>query len=150
MIRLRESAKTTLSPEQAFEHVGDFSNIDQWDPGVLTSTRRGEGPVGVGTIYDLSLSYGGRKLNMAYTITDYQPGRSVVLRGESRLVVAIDTIEFNEIDQGAEVIYTADLGLRGLARIFQPLMKGRFAAIGKSAGDGLRSWLAQLESNQGT
>ncbi len=147
MIRLTETANTTLSPEQAFEHVGDFSNIEKWDPGVVASAKRADGPTDVGTVYDLDLSYGGRRMEMDYTVTDYSPGRRIVLKGEGRVVVAIDTIEFEPIEDGTKVTYTADLGLRGFARVLQPFMKGRFAAIGKSAGDGLRGWLAQLEKS---
>jgi hypothetical protein len=145
MIRLVETATTSFTHEVAFKHVGDFGNIGNWDPGVTTATKVTEGEPGVGTAYDLVLSYAGRELEMRYVITEYDPGRKIVLEGTGARVHAIDVFEFEDHPGGTQVTYTADLSLTGFARFFEPLMKGRFAKIGEEAGVGLRRWLHELE-----
>ncbi len=144
MIRLTETATTKLSREVAFEHVGDFGNIDKWNPCVMTATRAA-GETGVGTVYELVLSYTRRRMEMSYVVTEYEPDRRIVLEGTGARVHAIDVIEFDDFTDGTEVRYTADLSVTGLARFFEPLMKGRFARIGDDAGIGLRRWLIELE-----
>ena len=122
-----------------------IENIDQWDPGVTQSVRRTSGDTGVGTAYDLDLDYRGRVLQMTYTVTEWEPNHRVVLEGVGGPVKAIDTITFVAGDDGTVVTYQADLSLRGIAKIVQPLMDSRFNAIGEAAGQGLRTWLAELE-----
>ena len=145
MTRLSETASTSLSPAEAFAAVGDFENIDQWDPGVTSSVKRTPGEVGVGTVYDLELTYRDRALQMSYTVTELIDGERIVLEGTGGVVHAIDVISFEPNDGGTLVTYQADLTLTGIARIFQPLLNGRLAAVGEAAGHGLRTWLRELE-----
>ena len=145
MIRLVETATTSLPRSSAFEHIGDFANIDKWDPGVISSKMSTSGPVAVGTVYDVEISYGGRRMNMQYEITEYEAGRRIVLAGSGSTVKAIDVIEFAEHDDGTLITYTADIGLTGLLRFVEPFIKGRLAQVGVDAGVGMRRWLAELE-----
>lgn len=146
MTRLIETATTSLDPAAAFSHVGDFANIDRWDPGVVTAEKVTTGPTGVGATYGLTLSYGGPTMTMEYRVLEYEAGRRIVLEGTGSRVHAIDTISFEPDGAGTRITYQADLTLTGIARLVQPFMKGRFNKIGESAGSGLREWLAELES----
>lgn len=145
MTRLKETAHTSLSKGEAFAMVAEFENIDQWDPGVVRSVKRSPGDPGVGTVYDLELSYRGRSLEMAYTVTDYTPNDRIVLEGAGGVVKAVDVISFADDGDGTMVTYEAELTLTGLAKLLQPLMKGRLNAVGEAAGAGLRRWLSELE-----
>jgi carbon monoxide dehydrogenase subunit G len=146
MTLLKETATTSLSPAEAFAHVGDFANVDQWDPGVVRSVKNTAGEVSVGTVYDLVLDYRGRELEMQYELTAYEPAKRIVLVGTGGPVHAVDTISFEPNGAGTLVTYEADLRLRGMASIIQPLMKSRFQAIGEAGGVGLRRWLHELEN----
>ena len=148
MTRLLETASTSLSPAEAFAAVGDFENIDQWDPGVISSVKRTPGEVGVGTVYDLELSYRDRTLEMAYTVTELVDGEKIVLEGTGGVIHAIDVISFEPNDEGTLVTYQADLTLTGIARFFQPLIKDRLAEVGEAAGHGLRTWLRELQAHR--
>ena len=149
MIRLSETAETNLSRDAAFEHIGDFANIDKWDPGVVSATKATEGEVGVGTAYDLVLSYRGRRLEMQYVITEFNPGHKIVLEGRGSRVHAIDVIDFVDENGGTLITYTADLSLTGLGRFFEPLLAARLRKIGSDAVAGMREWIAELETAAG-
>jgi carbon monoxide dehydrogenase subunit G len=84
-------------------------------------------------------------MNMTYRVTEWEPGSRVVIDGEGKFIAAVDTITFEPNGGGTVVTYQADLELTGIARLVQPFMRKRFAAIGRAAGDGLRDWLATLE-----
>ena len=148
MTRLLETASTSLRPAEAFAAVGDFENVDQWDPGVTRAIKRTPGEVAVGTIYDLELTYRGRSLEMAYTVTELVEGEKIVLEGSGGVVHAVDVISFEPDGEGTLVTYQADLTLTGLARLIQPLLADRLAAVGEAAGNGLRSWLRELQAHR--
>lgn len=145
MTKLKEQATTSLSPAEAFAYIAEFENIDQWDPGVEESVKGTSGETGVGSVYNLVLNYRGRNLTMQYVVTEWEPDKRVVLVGTGGPVKAVDTITFEPSGEGTVVTYEADLQLAGVARLFQPLMGSRFAAIGEAAGEGLRRWLGELE-----
>lgn len=145
MIRLVETATSSLSRRQAFGLVGDFANVYKWDPGVSSAEKVGDEPTGVGTAYDLVVEYSGRRLEMRYVITEYVPDRRVVLEGSGPRIHALDVIEFEDRNDGTKITYTADLSLTGIARFFEPLIKGRLLEVGEGAGIGLRRWLKELE-----
>jgi len=147
---LTEKAVTSLDQAAAFEQVADLGNIHRWDPGVVESDKVTPEPMGVGTTYALSLRYGARDVSMLYVVTEYEPNELIVYEGSGGMVKAIDTIRFVPHVNGTEVIYEADLRLTGLARLAQPFMRSKFATIGQSAGDGLRSWLRELERASGS
>ena len=146
MIKLQETASTSLSVADAFAHVGEFANIQEWDPGVISSTKTSDQPTAVGTVYALDVLNGGRKMAMQYRVTAFDADRRLVVEGSGGMVKAIDTIEFEPSPDGTKVTYKAELSLTGIARLAEPFMKGRFAEIGRSAGDGLRAWLKELET----
>jgi carbon monoxide dehydrogenase subunit G len=143
--RLLETAKTSLTPAEAFAAVGDFGNVYKWDPGVTSAVKRTPGEVEVGTVYDLELTYRDRSLEMAYTVTEHVAGEKIVLEGTGGVVHALDVISFVPDGEGTLVTYQADLTLTGIARFIQPLIKSRLTAVGEAAGIGLRAWLSELE-----
>jgi carbon monoxide dehydrogenase subunit G len=141
---LREQIDTTLPLDQAFAFVADFANADQWDPGVATSERTNDGPVGVGARYRLGVRMRGSVVPMDYEITILEPGRRVVLTGIGSGVEAVDDIRFQATDTGTRVDYVADIRLRGVLRLAAPFAGGAFAKIGRDARDGMQRALNQL------
>jgi carbon monoxide dehydrogenase subunit G len=141
---LREQIDTTLPLDQAFAFVADFANADQWDPGVATSERTNDGPVGVGARYRLGVRMRGSVVPMDYEITILEPGRRVVLTGIGSGVEAVDDIRFQATDTGTRVDYVADIRLRGVLRLAAPFAGGAFAKIGRDARDGMQRALDQL------
>lgn len=143
---IHETIEIERTPEQAFEAVADFSNAEEWDPGVISAERVREGagaPSGVGARYRLIVSFRGRRSEMTYVTTEYVPPRRVVLEGDGPRITAKDTIEFEATpDGGTRIDYEADLRLRGLAKVAAPLLKGAFDELGREALAGMRSWFA--------
>jgi len=138
MTRLTERIETTLPVDDAFAYVADFANSMHWDPGVATSERIDEGPVGLGARYRLGVRMRGRVAPMEYRITTFEAPRRVVLTGEGSGVSAVDEIRFEPAGTGTRIDYTADIRLAGLMRLAQPLLGGAFAKIARDALDGMQ------------
>jgi len=142
MVVLREELDVDVPVEEAFAFVGDFANAQVWDPGVETSRNATGSPVGVGTRFDLIVIFGDRRLPMTYEVTVFDPPRRVVLHGTGPTVTAVDDIRFEPKSSGTRIHYTADLRLRGVARIIEPLLIGRFRETGRQAMAGMTAAFA--------
>ena len=141
MTRLDEQIRTSLGPEAAFAYVADFANSMHWDPGVATSTRIDDGPVGVGARYRLEVRLRGRVAPMEYRISVFEPSTRVVLVGEGSGISAVDDIRFAPDGRGTRIDYTADIRLGGVLRLVQPFLGRVFAKIGRDALSGMQRTL---------
>jgi dehydrogenase/reductase SDR family protein 12 len=136
-VRLFERRWVTRPQPEAFEYTADFSNIEDWDPGVVASRKVTEGPIGLGTRFELEVKFGAGTIPMIYEITVYQPDHRVVLVGDGEKLHAVDEITFASQDNMTVIDYTADLTFRNLFRFIRPLMGPVLRRVGKDAVDGL-------------
>ena len=130
--------------EEAFAFASDFANAERWDPGVTESRRDDPGPVGPGATYRLVVAFRKTTLPMTYRITEFDPPNRVVLRGEGAAIHAVDEIRFERAGRGrTRITYRADLRMRGLLALVEPILRGAFDRMGKRAVAGLRDALDQ-------
>lgn len=137
-MKLHETRLIDRPKEEVFEYTADFSNIEEWDPGIASSRKLTDGPVGVGTEYEVMVSFGAQRLPMVYEITEYQPNDRVVLVGRGETLEAVDEIIFEA--RGIEqtlVDYTADLKFQNFIKYVAPLMSPVLKRVGERAVDGL-------------
>jgi carbon monoxide dehydrogenase subunit G len=144
MTRLREQIDTPLATDAAFAFVADFANSMKWDPGVASSERVDSGPVGVGARYRLGVRMRNQVKPMEYRISEFEPGRRVVLVGEGSGISAVDEIRFEPAGTGTHIDYTADIRLGGMLRLVQPFLGGAFRKIAQDALGGMQSTLDRM------
>ena len=137
MVRLHEVINVKRPIEWAFAYTADFANSQRWDPGVASSTRVGDGPVAVGSSFELMVAFGGRQTPMTYTVTVYEPSTRVVLEGVGSTLTAVDDIRFATAGDGTEVTYTADLSFKGVLRFAEPFLRPFLNRVGERAVAGL-------------
>jgi len=143
---IKRSVSTGLSADVVFDYVANFESIVEWDPGVTACRKLTDGPVRVGSAYELDLRYGGTQLQMTYEVIELDAPRLVVLRGEGGRSAAVDRIAFTaEEGGGTRVDYDAEIEMKGLFRLAQPFLGGLFARVGDGARDGLQRRLAEME-----
>lgn len=139
MTRLHETVVTALPVDAAFPFIADFANNPIWDPGTAAARRIDDGPVGVGSTYELDIRMGGRTVPMTYRITAYEPNQRVELEGVGATVRARDDIRFSATpDGGTHVDYVADIELTGWMRLLTPFAQGALRRIGEQARDGMQ------------
>src|SRR5689334_16343836 len=127
MARYRASIETQWTPEEAFAYLSDFSTSAEWDPGVVEAERVGGGAVGGGVVgegteFRLLADFLGRKTPLVYRVVEYEPSRAVTFVGENATVVSHDRITFETTTTGTRVTYDAELRLKGLLRLADPLL----------------------------
>lgn len=124
-------------PEEVFDYLADFSTTAEWDPGIVSASRTDGGPIGVGSTFDLVSNFRGREIPVTYEITEYNRPHRFVIVGENPRFKGIDTIRILPEGDGTRVDYTADFRMKGIAKLFEPLLGGVFEKLSVEAMDGL-------------
>jgi dehydrogenase/reductase SDR family member 12 len=136
-VRLHENRHIARPVAEVFAFTADFANAERWDPGVVSSRRIEDGPPGVGSKYELTVSFGSREVPMRYEITEWEQDSRVVLEGRGETIEALDVIQF-EGDQGGTLVdYTADLTFTNWIRFVAPLISPVLQKVGARALNGL-------------
>lgn len=125
----------------AFAYIAAFENTAEWDPGIAESRTLTEGPVRVGSQFDVVALFGGKRQRFRYTVTEVDDGRRIVLEGDGEKARSIDAISVEASGSGSRVSYTADIRLKGLRRIAEPLLKPMLTKAGEEALAGLKQKL---------
>jgi len=142
MARYVATVETPRSREDVFAYLSDFSTTREWDPGVADARRLDDGPIAVGSRFEVVADFMGRKTPLTYAVVAFDAPHSITLRGENATVVSLDTIAFEPTAAGGtRVSYDADLTLKGPLRLGDPLLKLIFGRIGDRAVAGLRTAL---------
>jgi carbon monoxide dehydrogenase subunit G len=145
MAHYRASIDIQRPRDDVFAYLSDFSTTREWDPGVVETERLNGQAVGVGTEFRLVAEFLGRKNELIYRIVEYDRPHAVTLLGENATVVSRDRITFADVPEGTRVTYDADLALKGLLRIADPVLALAFKRVGERALVGLRRTFAASE-----
>jgi len=145
MIRLIASIHVKSPLSSVFKYVSDFSHIQEWDPGVVSSTKIQTVKTGVGSAYDLTLNFGPFRPKMTYVIIEYEPFSKVVLKGAGDSFSAIDTIVFKQSVTGTQIDYQADIEFSGFGRYLEGFVTPLMKRIGKKAMMGLEQSLLETK-----
>jgi len=143
--RVERTLDVAASPEAAFDYVADFSRAQEWDPGIPSARRLDDDPIGVGSRFELLSRFGSTEQLITYEVTGFDRPRSVTFVGDGKNFNGTDTISFapNEAG-GTRVTYVADLGLKGVAALALPFIRGRLDAMSDDAVAGLKAALDRL------
>ncbi len=142
MARYRASVDIQQPREDVFAYLSDFSTTRHWDPSVVEAERLNGQAVDEGTEFRVVAEFLGRRNELTYRIVEYDPPHAVTLRGENATVVSRDRITFDSTAAGTRVTYDADLALKGLLRIADPVLGLAFNRVGNRALAGLRRTFA--------
>jgi len=142
MARYRTTIESTMSPEEAFDYLAEFSNARHWDPGIVDAENLTGEPVRPGSRFRLVSRFLGRRLPLEYRITEFERPERVVLVADETAIRSIDEIRFVATDAGSRVTYEADLTLQTpLGRLSEPFLALAFRRIGTRASAGLHESL---------
>jgi hypothetical protein len=132
------SIDSTLSSKDAFAYMAAFENVAQWDPGVVEAQRLTEGPIKLGTEFQVLGQMGKRRIPLTYEVTQFEEGSRLVLTASTSSLRSEDEIRVVANGTGSTVTYKANLSLQGVLRIANPFFSPTLRKIGDRARDGLR------------
>jgi hypothetical protein len=127
--------------EPTFDYMADFTNVAEWDPSI-SRVELVSGVAGAeGATYAVTLSVAGRETTISYTALQVVRPVRVVLRGETDAVVSTDTISVGQNGTGVSVTYHAELALKGVRRLADPLADVLLTRASEKARAGLEEVL---------
>jgi uncharacterized protein YndB with AHSA1/START domain len=132
--------------DEVFAYMAAFENVASWDPGVVRSARLDEGPLRVGSRFEVVASFLGAESRFVYTIRQLDAPTRIVLEAETDALRSLDTISLEKTDTGTRLTYDAVLVLKGIRYVADPLLHVAFQWIGARAAAGLEQALASGES----
>ncbi|MGV1036666.1 MAG: SRPBCC family protein [Candidatus Nanopelagicales bacterium] len=141
MAHFRTTVESAASPAEAFALVADFSNIAQWDPGVISSERLDSDSVGVGSRFRVISAFGPRRIPLDYHVLEWNPNHRAVLEARTRDFRSYDVISTAPTTLGSAVTYDALLELNGVRKILEPVLSATFQIVGRRAESGMRKAL---------
>lgn len=136
----------TVQPEPAavLAYLEDFANAEEWDPGTESCTQIGEGPVVVGTRWHNTSKIMGVSTELEYVLVE-RTDQNVVFTGENDTASTRDTIRVVPTGHGgSEITYTADIDLKGVAKLGTPVVKVVFEKIGSDTEEDMVTVLNRL------
>ncbi|MGZ8782132.1 MAG: SRPBCC family protein [Gaiellaceae bacterium] len=140
-MRVSEQIDVTRPAADAFRYAAEFEHTAEWDPGIAESRRLTDGPVRVGTQFDVVALFRGKRQRFLYTVTELDDGRRIVLAGDGEKATSVDEITVEPKGDGSRISYTAEIKVKGIARLAEPLLKPMLAKTAKEALDGLEQKL---------
>lgn len=148
MATINEQLTVPATPAAAFDYVADFTTTAAWDPGIRAARRLDEGPIGLGSRFEVQSRFGLVSLPLTYEITAYEPHERVVLTTRGLLHQGEDDVRFAPDDDGGTVVtWNATFALRGPLRLGDPLLGAGFRRVARKAVAGLEAGLRALNTN---
>lgn len=141
MARYQASLHTRRAPDDVFAYLSDFSNSEQWDPGVVSAERVTTGDIVEGAEFRLVARFLGSESPLTYRIVEYDPPHAVTFHGENEAVVSHDRITLAPGGEGTTIAYDARLDLKGYRKLVGPLIGLAFKRVGDRALGGLKETL---------
>jgi hypothetical protein len=137
MAHFRDSVPSSLSAEETFDYLAHFSNVEEWDPGVVEAESLGDGPAAVGSRYRVVTEFAGRRNDLVYEIVELDRPSRVRLVAEAPSFTSDDTIDVSQSNGKVSVTYDADLRMKGLFKLSEPVTRLIFNRVAGRAKDGL-------------
>lgn len=129
---------TRLSLERAFDFISDFRHAALWDPNTKSVTLLSDPPIGLGSRFQLHAHMLGVSFDLPYEIVRYERPTCVAFVGETRILSYREQVTFQaDGERGTTIEYRAELRLRGLFALANPIMSLMYQRIGDSATSGI-------------
>lgn len=139
MPHYRTTVRTPWSQERAFGYLSDLEHFAEWDPGVKRSVQVSGDGTAVGSTFDVTVGGVVRDLTLRYEIVALESPERVEVRAENGTLLSVDVMTVEPAgDGGCVVTYDADLSLKGVLGLGNPILGIVFGRIGDRAAAGLR------------
>ena len=140
-MRVKASTVVNRPIEDVFPYVLDLSTTTEWDPNIAEARKLTPGDVAVGSEFEVVAELRGRRIPFHYRLTELEAGSRFVAVGEGDKARSVDDVRVERVDGGTRVTWGADITLKGVRRIVDPLMWPMYRKMGREAMAGLKTKL---------
>ena len=112
MISLQEQITVARPQRECFDYVADFRSTPEWDATAVRARKLSDGPVDIGTQFDVWVRLPVGRLRIRYTVVEHEPPELISLSARCWLFEALDTIRLSATAGGTHIDYRADFSFR--------------------------------------
>jgi carbon monoxide dehydrogenase subunit G len=134
--------------EAVVEYLKDFANAERWDPGTVTCTRTGGGPVQVGSRWHNVSKFKGEETELDYRLERLEANRLTFV-GENKTATSTDDLTLRPAGSGTEITYHAHIVFHGLAKVADPFLKSEFEKLGDEVVVSMTEAVESLPTTRG-
>ena len=143
MARYIVNVRTPMPSAEAFAYLADLTNFAEWDPGVERVEQVEGNGAGLGAAFDVAVKVPGSTMTLRYdTVAFDDASATMTAFAQNAVLTSEDTITVEADGNGSIVTYDAELKLKGLLGLSDPLLRLTFNQIGDRAAAGLVETLA--------
>lgn len=126
MISAESSTSIARPAAEVFEFVSDVRNDPQWHTDILEARLAAEGPIRQGTTFAVKFKPFMGQSEGTVTVSEYEPPRTVVLRGQVGKMAPTLTLTVEPEGEGSRFTRRIEMDPPGMMRLMAPFMKGMF------------------------
>ena len=123
MIRFETGVVINRPIDEVFEFVSDVENNPLWQSSIVEGKQTSPGSLGVGTKIMTISSYFGLQIKSDWVVVEYEPNKKYVAKSISGRGEARGMWVFEPVTNGTRVNLVAIMGLSGLFRMVEPIVK---------------------------
>ena len=120
------SVSVALSPDAVFAYLADVANEAQWRQSIVGSRYVGTHRPAVGVDGETDVAMGSKSLTMAWTIVEYSEGHKVAWQLDGDPWNGGGSYTVTPEDDGCSIRAALEVRLKGVARVFEPLVGLQF------------------------
>jgi len=141
MVDVSRTFSVAVPYDVAVDYLADFGNAEEWDPGTVSCTRIGDGPVEPGARWRNVSKILGRETELDYELVEKLED-GVTFEGRNGTATSTDRIHVLSTSEGSQIVYRATIRFHGVARLADPLMRLVFERL---AGETVEQMTRALE-----
>ncbi|GAB3144626.1 SRPBCC family protein [Amycolatopsis stemonae] len=144
MVQVERTITVRTPVERVAAYLADFAHTEEWDPGTVSCTRTGDGPIVVGAEWHNVSEFRGRRTELDYRLTRRAASR-VTFVGENKTATSTDDFGLSAGPDGTTVRYRATIVFHGWAKPAGLLFRGEFERLGDALVPELTRALENLD-----
>jgi hypothetical protein len=130
--------------EDVFAFLHETANNPMWRPTLAATRREPDGPLGVGTTVTDVVHFLGRRLEVSYRVTEYEPPSTSAIESVSGPIRLIGRYLLEQANGATRLTIRAETDAHGFFRLAEPVF-ARFARRELESSAGHLKDLLELE-----
>jgi len=125
VISVRVTIDVDRPPDEVFAYLEDAENNPRWIPNMRSCRWTTPAPVAVGSRYEQTSAFLGRRIRTSFEVTEHEPGHRVTIesREGSSFPITVTRIVEPRADGGSHVIEVVDGDASRFYAIATPLLR---------------------------
>ena len=107
--------------EEVFAFLHDPANDPKWTVGVSEARQMSQGPMGVGTTVVEVVHFLGRRWELRFEVTEYEPPQKSSIRGSSGPHELAGSYVLEPVNGATEFTMVAEMSARGFLKLIEPI-----------------------------